>query len=71
MATKYKAGDKVVVETRSDGLIFIGRYTLVELNGPKGSSWQAKHHKTGRTITLYDDEFVLAPQRRAASKPGR
>jgi hypothetical protein len=55
---KYKAGDVVEVVTRSTGAILLGRYMLVEGHGPLRSAWEAKHLKTGRVMTLYDDEWV-------------
>jgi hypothetical protein len=64
MATKYKSGDEVEVKER----LLPGRYTLVSRHR---FSWEAKHHKTGRTVTIYEDEFVLAPAPRAASRGKR
>jgi hypothetical protein len=58
MATTYKVGDEVEVETRSTGMILLGRYTLLERQARRGTAWEAKHLATGRVMTLYEDEFV-------------
>jgi hypothetical protein len=55
-AAKLKVGDEVDVPTRSHGAILLGRHTLICREGKV--KWSAKHHRTGRTFVLYEDEFV-------------
>jgi hypothetical protein len=52
-----KVGEVVEVTERSHRYILLGHYTLLERHGAKSRAWQAQHKGTGRTVTLYEDEF--------------
>jgi hypothetical protein len=56
--TQYKPGDVVEVQSRSTVMILLGRYRLVSRHGMRREAWEAKHVKSGRLMTLYEDEFV-------------
>ena len=61
MTTRFMAGDDVEVKERSHKYILLGRYRLLYKHGPNRHAWQARHYRTSREMTLYDDEFEPAP----------